>query len=48
MKNVIKKLKINKLVFYISILNKKKYKLNDSLKFIIIEFILTIKVYIIN
>ena len=48
MKNVIKKLKINKLVFYISILNKKKYKLIDSLKFIIIEFILTIKVYIIN
>lgn len=32
MKNVIKKLKINKLVFYISILNKKKYKLNDSIK----------------
>ena len=48
MKNVIKKLKINKLVFYISILNKKKYKLNDSLKSIIIEFIVIIKVYIIN
>lgn len=32
MKAVIKKLKINRLVFYISILNKKNYKLNDSIK----------------
>ena len=32
MKAVIKKLKINRLIFYISILNKKNYKLNDSIK----------------
>lgn len=32
MKTLIKKLKINRLVFYISILNKKNYKLNDSIK----------------